>query len=418
MDDCGKDDCFFEKVYNTGEVQTHIRHSPPPNEAFWQVTQTPLTDENGKINAVMGTWYRITEQVMLKREIETHELRFRSFLNSAHDMISIKDLDGRYLIANPATSLAFKRRPEEFIGKKPDELIPIQTASTVMKHDKDVIESGEHRTYDEIILIDGKERLFHTVRFPLTDLEGNVTGVCTIARDVSKERVLQNELAEAGKLAAIGKLAAGVAHEINNPLTGVLAFAEDIKDEFEDGDPLKDDMQVIIRETLRCRDIVKNLLDFSRQDIPELVSHDVNEILDQVLQLVEKLPRFRDVIIEKEFEDNPPEIECDPKQMQQVVLNLMLNASEAMNHKGIIRLKTKYNRKKDNCTISVSDNGPGIPEGNEGKVFEPFFSTKGTSGLGLAVIWGIVERHHGHIEVGKSEDGGALFEIIFPVKLN
>jgi len=412
---CDGSDCYFDEVLKKGKALTHMRQSPPPDERFWQVTQTPLKNENGEIEAVLGTWYKITEQVLLKREIEVQEQRFRSFLNSALDMISIKDTDGRYLIVNPATANAFHKEPEEFLGKHPSELLPEETAKTVMQHDKEVLEKKTHVTYDEILLIDEIEKPFHTVRFPLTDFDNNVIGICTIARDVSRERSLQDELMQAGKLAAVGKLAAGVAHEINNPLTGVLAFAEDIHDELEEGNPHKDDLAVIIRETLRCRDIVKNLLDFSRQDAPKLERNNINTIISQVLQLVRKLPRFRDINIETTLTDNPPEIVCDQKQMQQVILNLMLNACEAMDGKGIIHLKTEYVKKKDRCLLSIMDDGPGIPEQDRNKIFEPFFSTKGTSGLGLAVIWGIVERHRGVIEIDESVYGGAMFTVKLPI---
>jgi len=253
------------------------------------------------------------------------------------------------------------------------------------------------------------------VRFPLKDYKGSTIGVCTIMRNVTSEKNLSDQLIQAEKLAAIGKLAAGVAHEINNPLTGILAFAEDMVDDLPEDDSHQSDLRVIIRETLRCRDIVRNLLDFARQENPKLEKLDPDMVVEQALSLVVKLPQFRNITIQTNLYDSAPSILGDPHQLQQVILNFMLNSAEAMEEKGVIILSTSYNRRYDKYIISVEDNGPGIPENLIDKIFEPFFSTKGTNGLGLAVSWGIIERHHGIIEVDKTKGGGALFKIILPV---
>ncbi|MCK5741675.1 MAG: hypothetical protein KAH48_05615, partial [Chlorobi bacterium] len=248
----------------------------------------------------------------------------------------------------------------------------------------------------------------------LFDHRQNVVGVCTIARDVSKEIHLQEQLVQTEKLAAIGKLAAGVAHEINNPLTGILAFAEDLKEEYQESDFQFADLSVIVRETLRCRDIVRNLLDFSRQDKPNFEIRKPDDIVGSTLNLIEKLPQFKDINIQRCFGVDIPFISCDPKQLHQVLLNFLLNAADAMKSKGVICIRTAFESENNKCVISVEDDGPGIPEKMVDKIFEPFFSTKNTNGLGLAVSWGIVERHGGIIEVDTAEKSGAIFRIVLP----
>lgn len=404
---------ILNKVFNTGKTQINVHRTPPPEENFWELTRSPIYDEKGKIFGVLGTWHRITERVMLHREIESAEQRFKSFIHSAQDWISIKDLDGRYVIANPVTARAFDKNPEDFEGKRPDEILPPELVKTIKKHDDEVIKLKESKTYDEVIPIHGQDHVFQTVRFPLEDYKGELIGVCTIARDVTKEAHLQDQLAQSEKLAALGKLAAGVAHEINNPLTGILAYAEDMQDDTDDKFIIED-LQVIIRETLRCRDIVRNLLDFAKQDKPKLEDINPVEIIDHSLKLVHRLPQFKDIIIEKNVTEGLPKILSDPKQIQQVLLNLMLNAADAMKYKGKIILSADNDKKNNKVVISVEDTGPGIPENLVDKIFEPFFSTKGTNGLGLAVSWGIIERHHGTMEIDMSESGGAIFNIILP----
>ena len=411
---CRETISMLDRVFEIGKLLSMIWQTPPPEEMYWEVARTPILGRDGSIEAVLCTWHRITEEVLLRREIESSEQRFKSVIDSAQDWISMKDLSGRYIVVNPVCAAGFHRRPEDFIGRTPEEMMPARHAQTVRQHDREVITTNRPHTYEEIIPIEGRDRVYHTVRFPVTDYKGEIVGVCTIARDVTEQTELKNQLVQATKLAALGKLAAGVAHEINNPLTGILAYAEDLVDDLDEGDPQRADLQVIIRETLRCRDIVRNLLDFSRQEAPRLEPIDPNSVVDQSLLLVERLPQFRNIAIRKEKAEGQPQIQGDVHQLQQVVLNFMMNASEAMNEKGTITVSTEFDRQQDTCVIAVRDTGPGIPENLIDKIFEPFFSTKGTNGLGLAVSCGIVERHGGTIEVDTPEGGGATFRIVLP----
>ena len=176
-----------------------------------------------------------------------------------------------------------------------------------------------------------------------------------------------------------------------------------------------EDLNVIVRETLRCREIVRNLLDFAKQDTPTFQVSNPNDIVHNVYSLVERLPQFRDIKLHTHINEKIPTVIVDPKQMQQVILNLLINAADAMRYKGNIYISTEYDYIHNKCIIAVEDTGPGIPENLIDKIFEPFFSTKTTSGLGLAVSWGIVERHNGVIEVHMAESGGAVFRIVLPV---
>ncbi len=412
---CQEMDIVLDEVLESGQQSTLIWSTSMPAEAHWEVTHTPILSRDGEPAAVVATWHRITEKVMLHRRIERAEHWLKSFIDSAHDWITIKDLDSRYLIVNPVCARSFNRQPMEFIGKKPEEVLPPKIAMTIIKHDQEVINSNRHHTYDEVIELNGREHHFQTVRFPMTDHEGSAIGVCTIARDVTSERELHEQLVQAAKLAAVGRLAAGVAHEINNPLTGVLAYAEDMFEDPALDDAHRENLEVIVRETIRCREIVRNLLDFAR---PEQLSSETtspNRVVEQSLLLIHKLPQFRNITITRNLDEGIPPVKCDIRQLQQVILNLMLNASDAMNETGEIVLFTEFDCHHDKCIIAVEDQGPGVHKDLIDKVFEPFFSTKGTNGLGLAVSWGIIERHHGTIEVATSESGGAVFRIVLPI---
>ncbi|MFH1686390.1 MAG: PAS domain-containing protein [bacterium] len=406
---------IVRRVLQTGQPHSEVRFTSGPTEAHWEVSRVPFKNDRGEVKAVLCSWHRITEKVRLQREVESAEQRFKSFIDSAHDWISIKDLEGRYLIVNPVCARALGRAPEDFVGRHVEDVVEPEVAKLIRLHDQEVIRTNCHHTYDEVYqLTDGRDHHFQVVRFPLKDYKGSTIGACTISRDVTSEKAMSSQLAQAAKLAAVGKLAAGVAHEINNPLTGVLAYAEELREELEHNPELCRDIEVIIRETLRCRNIVRNLLDFAKLDAPHLERIDIAEVVDTSLMLVRKLPEFRNIVIDWNATEGIPRIAGDPQQLQQVILNLMLNASDAVGGKGTISIKTEYERREDKCVIMVRDSGPGIPENMMDKIFEPFFSTKDTNGLGLAVSWGIVERHRGIIEVDTAEDGGAIFRVVIP----
>jgi len=226
------------------------------------------------------------------------------------------------------------------------------------------------------------------------------------------------------KLASAGKLAAGVAHELNNPLTGILAFAEDLRAHAGPDDPRRADYDVIIHETRRCGNIVHDLLDFARQEAPERRETDLNQVIARAIALVEHQAAFHLVRFALELDPRLPPVLADPGQIQQVFLNLITNAADAMQNGGTIAIATRA-VEGPAVEASVADTGTGIPEAIRHRIFEPFFSTKrqnGSSehqsgqGLGLAVSWSIVERHGGRISVESAVGRGTTFFVRFPAR--
>lgn len=227
----------------------------------------------------------------------------------------------------------------------------------------------------------------------------------------------QRQLIQSEKMASLGKIAAGVAHEINNPLTGILAYSEDLIDEADQDDPLLNDYKVIYRETIRCREIVRNLLDFARHGEPQMEPTDINKVIMRTVELVSHLASFQNLTINEDLHDDLPMVMADPGQLQQVFLNFMVNAAEAMPSGGEIQLITRLRRDGRGIVASVADQGVGIPKEMIDHIFEPFFSTKGgkTTGLGLSVSWGIIEKHQGRIEVQSEKDKGTVFRVYLPL---
>jgi PAS domain S-box-containing protein len=406
--------CTFDDAVRRGEPVSAIIEREDLEHSFWEVTACPQYDEAGDLIEVVETHHPVTERMRLRREVEIAEERFRQFINSANEVISIKDTEGRYVVVNPATAALFEMEPHQLIGRTPAELYDPEVAETIRAHDNEVIENRRHANYTERFVINRKESYLDVTRFPLLDYQGNVDGVCSIARDITQERQLQQQLIQSAKLAAVGRLAADVAHEINNPLTGVLAYAEDLLDEAESNDPRRADYEVIIRESLRCREIVHTLLDFARQEEPSFQIVDLNEVVNKALALVERQAEFQDIAVERRLAEAPLRVNADARQLQQIILNLILNANEAMEGQGTITILSDPLPEQARCFVTVRDDGPGVASNLRDRIFEPFFSTKSTAGLGLAVSWGIIQRHGGTLTVHENPAGGADFRVELP----
>jgi two-component system NtrC family sensor kinase len=226
----------------------------------------------------------------------------------------------------------------------------------------------------------------------------------------------QQSLIQSERLISMGKLAAGVAHEINNPLTGILSYAEDLVESAAPSDPRRKDYEVILNQTLRCRRIVRSLLDFARQDAPRLAAATPGDLIDRAVEVVARQAAFRDIVLERRVEPDLPTVEVDPVQIEQVLLNLILNAQQAMPSGGRIVLGARRGG-EDRVELSVEDDGVGIPPEIRSRIFEPFFSTKGgrTDGLGLAVCLGIVQQHGGSIEAETEPGKGTIFRVMLPL---
>lgn len=217
------------------------------------------------------------------------------------------------------------------------------------------------------------------------------------------------------KLAAVGRLAAGVAHEINNPLTGVLTFAHLLRNKENMDEQDREDLDLIVRETTRAAQIVRGLLDFARERPAEKKLLDVNVVLHQTLQLLGNREAFQHVTVVEDLEDNLPPVAGDTHQLQQVFLNLCLNACEAMPDGGTLALSTRA--EGDLVCVEVADTGCGIKQEHLNQIFEPFFTTKPVgkgTGLGLSVSYGIVQEHGGRVEVSSEVGRGTTFRVLFP----
>jgi len=229
----------------------------------------------------------------------------------------------------------------------------------------------------------------------------------------------QEQLIQSEKLASLGKLAAGIAHEINNPLTGILTYSSLLLKENKDNPQVKEDLEVIVNETTRCRKIVKGLVEFARQTEPSKTPADINKVVEETLPLLEHQAIFHNISVVKKLKENLPTVMADLDQIRQVFVNIILNAAEAMSQGGTLTIETNLDSEKNFLKVSFSDTGCGISEENLPKIFDPFFTTKKSgkgTGLGLSVSYGIIQRHNGFLEVKSQLGKGSTFTVKLPLE--
>jgi two-component system NtrC family sensor kinase len=234
-------------------------------------------------------------------------------------------------------------------------------------------------------------------------------------REEMVQQVTRQQIGRSEHLASVGRLAAGVAHEINNPLTGVLAFADLLREKENLDEQDREDLDLIIRETKRAREIVRGLLEFARETPSRKTQLDVNDLVRRTMQLLGKREAFQNINLVEDLADRLPWIHGDNNQLQQVFVNLSLNACEAMPSGGTLLISTS--RESDRVVIKVIDTGIGIKREHVDKIFEPFFTTKPVgkgTGLGLSVSYGIVQQHGGTLEVESQEGKGTTFTVTLP----
>jgi len=347
----------------------------------------------------------------------------RRFLNTVLDSIQegILVISPEYQILRVNAPLLRKlKRPEEdVIGKSCHEILYGQDApcvppvgicpvAEVMKSRRP--QHARHKHLD----IEGNT-IHHAVSaYPVME-DGEVSRIVEISRDVTHDIRTQEMLLQQEKLSSVGKLAAGVAHEINNPLTAVLTNSMLLLEELPEAHPMYEDLKGIADETLRCRDIVRGLLEFARQEAPAKAESDLNKIVDSVIGLVKKQFSFKNISIEQSLAPDLPLVRLDRDQIQQVVVNMLINAMEAIERDGEIWIGTSYDAAKQIIQLKMSDSGHGIPEDVRLKLFDPFFTTKEAgTGLGLSISHGIIERHGGSISCESRVGKGTTFTITLP----
>jgi two-component system NtrC family sensor kinase len=344
----------------------------------------------------------------------------RRLVESFPDLVVALDREGRYTFVSPRSTELLGFRPEELTGSLFSERIEPHSRKEVQTF-LDSIISGQCSNGSTEFLIrrnDGETRLFRATASPFTDASGRIAGVIAAARDTTDSKRMEQQLIQNERLAAMGQMIAGVAHELNNPLTAVLGVTELLRDTTED-DSARRQLEIAHRQARRAAQIVQSLLTFSRPPQPRKICLNLSELIQRSLQLHEHSLRSNRITVDFAAQPDIPLVLGDASQLTQVFLNLIANAEQAIREardNGTLRIRVS--RAADRVVATFQDDGAGIRTEILPKIFDPFFTTKrpgrGT-GLGLSICLAILREHNGEIEGQPLPQGGSIFTTWLPI---
>jgi PAS domain S-box-containing protein len=374
--------------------------------------------EEGRLVRYQGTLVDVTEKRALERQLRRQEEFRQRLLESFPDLILVLDMKGQYTFVSARISELLGYGPEHLIGKNVDdventspELAALYRTVATGKSSRTSCEYGSRHH-------DGSWRTMLGMASPLLNAEGKPAGVIISVRDVTMEKKLEQQIIQSERLAAMGQMIGGFAHELNNPLTSILGMAE-LLQEGGVSEAAHKQIGILHQQARRAAEIVQNLQYFARPPAPGRSQVNLNELVQRTVQMQAYPLRKSNITVDFLQEPSIPAIVADPNQLMQVFLNLLLNAEQAIREsreKGTIRVR--IGRNPDSVWIVFQDDGPGIAPENLTHIFDPFFTTRrpgrGT-GLGLSICKTVLREHGGNIEAASAPGGGAVFTITLPV---
>ncbi len=389
-------------------------------ERIWKIHQQVLKDKLS-LQAAHGELLVLSqnlEHLVAERtkSLAVSEQKYRRIFEVSKDMILVSKLNGLILDMNPAgyhmvgyndfnKDLKYKYFQDFFLDNSDWETI----INTVKKE-------GFIANYEVTLSrVDGRNRLSLISGSLDNGLVGEDRTVHFLIKDIEQRRFMENQMAQADKLASIGQLSAGVAHGINNPLGIILGYTQMLIRDEDSKTERYTDLKTIEKHVKNCMLLIEDLLSFARTSKTEKKAIKIHEIIDEALNFIQHRSESYRITIERDYDNNVPLIMLDEKKMKQVFMNLIMNAKHAVGRSGTIKLSTRYNSSTKQLSVKVADTGYGIEKKNLSRIFDPFFTTKPTgegTGLGLSVIYGIIKNHGGEIFVESEPGKGSTFTII------
>jgi PAS domain S-box-containing protein len=399
----------------TREITIRRRDGSP---AVCLDTSRAVWDSSGTIIRYQGTLTDVTEKRTMEVQIRQQEQFRQRLLESFPDLILVLDLEERYTFASSRIRDLLGYRPEELVGKKIEELQDHSAEFLSLYRDvasgKQMFASSEYGALHR----NGSWRTMRASASQLFDAGNKLSGVIISVRDITVEKKLEQQIIQSERLAAMGQMLGGFAHELNNPLTAILGVSELLQEGEENQTRVKQ-LVMLHQQARRATEIVQNLMYFSRPPAPGESMVDLNDLVDRTIHLQAYSLRKNNITIDFVKEEGIPQVSGDPHQLMQVFHNLILNAEQAIREareKGTLRIRLG---KKDNSVwVNFQDDGPGIAPEILPNIFDPFYTTKrpgrGT-GLGLSICKAVLKEYGGNVEASSAPGGGAVFTVHLPI---
>ena len=370
----------------------------------------------------------LSELQSAEKTLKEQRQLLRTVLDATPDFVFLQNIKSVYRAANKSFCNMVSRQEEEIIGKTDLDLFPKHRAETYLKEDFKILETAKPMVKECKISGSNGSKWLHVVKIPVYEADGKIGGLLCSGRDITELKRVQEQLAQAQKMESIGQLIAGIAHEINTPMGIILGYVQLLLEEAEPESQSYNDLKIIEKQTMICKNIVSDLLRFSRRTESTMSPLNINDTIEDVLSVVEHTFRLDRVSLVRRLDPDLPAIVGDREKLKQAIINLVNNAFDAISGEGIITISSSYDPLLDEVVINILDTGHGIQPGKIDRIFDPFYTTKPVgkgTGLGLAVTFGIIQEHYGKIEVesppssARSNEGknrqGTLFIIHLPV---
>jgi PAS domain S-box-containing protein len=355
--------------------------------------------------------------------VKEQKILLQTILDAIPDFISFQDHEGRYVSVNRAFCKMLGKGVDDIVGKKNHDLFSRFHADLYDREDRKVLESRVPLVKENRLRGPKGIKWLHVVKIPVLELTNKINGLVCSGRDISQLKKVQDQLAHAQKMESVGRLAAGVAHEINTPLGIILGYAQLLQEDIEKDGQIYKDVSIIVKQTKICSKIISDLLKFSRSSENIISEFDVNGAMEEVLDVVEHTFSLNHVVVQREYESDCLMMTGDKEKIKQVFLNLLNNAFDAIEENGTIYIKTSRGNGESQIKVAIVDTGHGIKKDDLKMVFEPFYTTKGPdkgTGLGLSVTFGIIKEHNGSVNVfsppisREDQEHGTEFVVVLP----
>lgn len=420
--------CAVQKVKQTGRPALQPKPEESTNLEKMPCFYAYPIHADDKIEAFVSMDFDLPTRGEIEDKLQSSNALLRNLILSALDGVIAADKRGKILIFNDMAAEIFGYGVEEALESlNIRDIYPERLELEIMKRlrSNEYGGPGKLRSYQVEVINKSGERIPINLNAAIVfegEREVATIGFFHDLREINRVKAelekTQIQLLQSEKMASLGKLAAGVAHQLNNPLAGITLFTKLVLEDYALEEGAKSDLGRVLQDAERCRDTVKELLEFTRQTRHLMQPHDINRAISRTLFLLENQTLFQNITIAKNLDTSLPKVHSDIQQLNHLFMNIILNAAQAMGGKGRLKLETAYLPTQKRVCIKIADTGPGIPEHILPHIFDPFFTTKeegeGT-GLGLSLVYGIVENHGGQIKAESKPGQGATFIIELPL---